>query len=110
VNSDDLLKHLESVSGKVENLTEKLDIVVNYWVKMEMTLENMHKHANDLKNIEIWQLRARELRKDWRETKENYSEYTMEVRYSSVAKFKFIYLFGQLLKLQDRYPVCKKIS
>jgi hypothetical protein len=86
VKIEDVLEHLESISGKVGNLTEELDIVANYWEEMEMILENMLKHAGQLQNMKIWRLRAGELRKDWRRVKADYSDYAMQVRYSCVTK------------------------
>jgi len=71
---------LEGAMKMLEQLMEKMDVLANYWLTMDATLERIHSTVEELRNYQLLQSKAEDLRRDWNGVGRDYLEYKNEVR------------------------------
>lgn len=72
------LQHLERIEKDLQQLKEDM-CVLEYWIEVDITIEDIRFRTNNLRNDDLLQLRIRSLTRDWKTVADNYNMYKSAV-------------------------------
>jgi hypothetical protein len=76
---DKALAHLEPAEKDLGILKDQMDIITQFWLQVDATLEDIETRANELRNDNMLQFRMQNLKRYWKNAADDYKAYKSAV-------------------------------